>query len=220
MEKPKILIIDDDPANIRLLELILKNENFNIISALNGEYGIHLAKEENPNIIILDIMMPKMDGYQVCKKLKKAPDTKNIPVFFITAKTDSEGVVKGFKLGAADYITRPFNRLELLTRIKTQLTLKKSQDIVLELERQNSIMAMGTTTNHEINQPLTVLTGNLYLLKDSMKWDSLNKEQQNSFKKMDKAIMKIKKILERYQNPKNAKYKPYKGSEKLVVFDD
>ena len=129
-------------------------------------------------------------------------------------------MVKGFKLGAADYITRPFNRLELLTRIKTQLTLKKSQDIVLELERQNSTMAMGTTTNHEINQPLTVLAGNLYLLKDSMKWNTLNKEQQNSFKKMDKAIMKIKKILERYQNPKNVKYKPYKGSEKLVVFDD
>ncbi len=219
MKKSKILVIDDNNLNLRMIELILQNYDYEVISALNGLEGIKSTQENKPDLILLDIMMPEMDGFEVCERLKANPETKDIPVIFLTSKTDSEGIVKGFELGAADYVTRPFNRPELMARIKTHLSLKESRDKVIELERKNSILAMGTTTNHEINQPLTVLTGNLFLLKESL-GPAPTQQQLTCFRKMDESIMKIKELLVKYQNPVGTRFETYSGASKMVVFDD
>ena len=220
MKKSKILVIDDNNLNLRMIELILQNYNYEVLTAINGIDGIKATQEEKPDLILLDIMMPEIDGFEVCEKLKANPDTKDIPVIFLTSKTDSEGIVKGFELGAADYVTRPFNRPELMARIKTHLSLKESRDKVIELERKNSILAMGTTTNHEINQPLTVLTGNLFLLKESLNGQEPNEQQKACFRKMDASIMKIKELLVKYQNPVGTRFETYSGASKMVVFED
>lgn len=220
MKNSKILIIDDNNLNLRMLDLILQNKNFTIITSLTGREGLKIALAEKPDLILLDIMMPEMDGFEVCENLKSSIETQDIPVIFLTSKADTEGIVRGFELGAADYVTRPFNRTELLARLKTHLSLRESRDMVIELERKNSILAMGATTNHEINQPLTVLTGNLFLLKDSLNGSGMTEQQKNSLNKMDVSVMKIKELLAKYQNPVGTRLETYSGASKMVVFDD
>lgn len=125
-----ILIIDDNKKNLQVLGNILNDEKYKIAMAKEGVSGIKLAKKIQPDAILLDIMMPGMDGYEVCEKLKKDDNTKEIPVLFITAKNETEDIVEGFKKGGVDYITKPFNKEELLIRLKTHLDLKKAKELV------------------------------------------------------------------------------------------
>jgi len=218
--RDQILIVDDNPLNLKMLDLILQNAKYNVLKAENGFKALELATEQKPALIFLDIMMPEMDGYEVCRRLKNSADTQDIPIIFLTSKTDTEGIVKGFELGAADYVTRPFNRVELLARLKTHLELRRSRDKVVELERRNSILAMVTTTNHEINQPLTVISGNLYLLKETFKPGTLSPDQKKYFEKIDKSIKKIHDILVKYRNAQSVRFETYSGNSQMIVFDD
>ncbi len=115
------------------------------IIALNGEKALRIAIDDNPpDLILLDIIMPVMDGYEVCRRLKAVDRTKDIPVIFLTGITDAESIVKGFALGAVDYVTKPFNTNELLARVNTQMTLKKSQDAIArytkDIEKKNKLI--------------------------------------------------------------------------------
>lgn len=220
MKKDLIFVIDDNRMNIQLLNSILSKENYNVISTLDSEKAYDIAVKEKPDLILLDIMMPKLDGFEVCKILKSRRETKYIPIIFLTARNDEEGVQKGFKLGAADYVTRPFNRAELLARIETHLSLKHNQERLLELERQSSILAMAVTANHEINQPLTVLSGNLFLLKESMSGHDLTDQQLKYMERMERAINKIKNILEKYRNADTIHFQDYAENTKMVVFEE
>ena len=126
-KKNKILFVDDDPTNIRILIEVLKND-YKIIFAQNGPEAIKLANDSLPDLVLLDIMMPDMDGYEVCRQLKANDETSDIPVIFATALTEEEDEEKGFNLGAVDYITKPFSLPIVRVRIKTQLELKKRRD--------------------------------------------------------------------------------------------
>ena len=122
-----VLIVDDVVENIQVAMNVLREENYNLSFALNGEEALSLIKETNFDLILLDIMMPIMDGFAVCKSLKSDEFTKDIPVIFLTAKTDIESISKGFELGAVDYITKPFNPDELIARTRTHLELYKGK---------------------------------------------------------------------------------------------
>lgn len=126
---PKILIVDDTPANIRLLGGALHPEH-EIIIATNGADALKIAETERPDLILLDIVMPGMDGYEVCRHLKDSPVTKNIPVIFITAKAEEEDEVKGLSLGAVDYILKPFSLPIVQVRVKNYLELKHDRDML------------------------------------------------------------------------------------------
>ena len=122
-QKPTVLIVDDMPENIDILRGILK-QNYKLKIATNGANALKIAKgQQPPDIILLDIMMPEMDGYEVCEKLKQDPATQPIPVIFITAKTAVEDEQRGFELGAVDYILKPFNAAIVEARVRTQLTI-------------------------------------------------------------------------------------------------
>ncbi len=125
--EPKILIVDDEPLNIEVLGGTLE-ELGEILFASNGEEAIELAARENPDLILLDVMMPGMDGYQVCQKLKDTPGAENIPVIFATALSDENDEAKGFEIGAVDYITKPISAPIVVARVKNQLQLKKYRD--------------------------------------------------------------------------------------------
>jgi DNA-binding response OmpR family regulator len=223
-EQPKnkemIMLVDDNPLNLQMLEIILKKEGYQTTSVKNGPDAFTIAEKTMPDLIFLDIMMPEIDGYEVCRQLKSSTKLKSIPIIFLTARTDTEGIVKGFELGAADYVTRPFNRVELMARIRTHIALKKTLERVVDLERKNSVLAMIATTNHEINQPLTVLTGNLYLFKSSFSSQELNPDQLNYMIKMDKAAMEIKEILAKFRNAASMRFQKYSGDSQIIVFDE
>lgn len=127
-ENMRLLIVDDTQKNIQLLGAILKKEGYQINVAMNGLQALSQVKKVLPDLILLDVMMPELDGFETCKQLKASPETKNIPVIFLTAKVEVEDIVKGFELGAIDYVTKPFNTTELLARVETHLELKKSRE--------------------------------------------------------------------------------------------
>ena len=128
-KEKRILIVDDTPNNIRVLvPIFLEQGGFQINVANNGRHALEMVEKVMPDLILLDIMMPELDGYETCKILKESEQTKNIPVIFLTAKTETEDIAKGFGLGAADFVTKPFNSVELLARVRTHLELKESRD--------------------------------------------------------------------------------------------
>ncbi|RLA82415.1 MAG: hypothetical protein DRG78_07285 [Epsilonproteobacteria bacterium] len=165
-----ILIVDDNTDNIQLAINILKqNTNYNIIFATSGEQALQRVTQNNFDLILLDIMMEPMDGYEVCKTLKHKKSTQNIPIIFLTAQHDEESISKSFELGAVDYITKPFFANELLARVKTHLELKSYKDNLLqELElkdklmlQQNKMATMGEMLEniaHQWRQPLSVIS--------------------------------------------------------------
>ncbi len=123
----RILIVDDLPKNIQILGKLISSPSREIAYALSGDEALRLTAEMDFDLILLDIMMPEMDGFEVCVKLKKEKRTAAIPIIFLTAKTEPDEIVKGFECGANDYITKPFNAAELQARIKTQLDLIKNK---------------------------------------------------------------------------------------------
>jgi two-component system, sensor histidine kinase and response regulator len=160
----KILIVDDTPANIDLLFQTLSPEGYKISVAGTGEETLKLVSQINPDLILLDVMMPGIDGFETCKKLKKNPETASIPIIFITAKAETEDIVKGFTLGGADYLTKPFNREEVCARIKTHLhfqvllnTSETQNKKLNELnDTKNKLMGM---TCHDLRNPITSIQG-------------------------------------------------------------
>lgn len=123
-----VLIVDDIPMNLKILEAILVKEEYEIVRAVDGRQALNSARDILPDLILLDIMMPEMDGFQACKALKRSSKTKHIPIIFLTSKSGTESVVRGLKLGAADYVVKPFKAAELIARVRTHLELKKARD--------------------------------------------------------------------------------------------
>ena len=136
----KILIVDDIPVSIKVLGELLR-ENYAILVATNGRKAIEVAIKNQPDLILLDVVMPDMDGLETCRQLKEYPQTAEIPVVFLTAMAESADVVKGFEVGGQDYIVKPFNKTEVLARVKNHIELKmsreKTKQYAIELERKN-----------------------------------------------------------------------------------
>ncbi|MBF0621230.1 MAG: two-component system response regulator [Magnetococcales bacterium] len=135
-EKPIVLAVDDTPANIDVVKGVL-SQTYLVQAAVNGKMALKVIERKKPDLILLDIMMPDMDGYQVCQQLKSSDETRDIPVIFLTAKAEVEDEAKGLGLGAVDYITKPISPAILKERIKTHLALKIARD---QLKRQNELL--------------------------------------------------------------------------------
>lgn len=133
-EEILILIVDDVSQNIQVIGNVISGEGYDTGVAMNGMEALNFIQKQTPDLILLDIQMPDMDGYEVCKILKKEKSTREIPVIFLTAKTETEDIVKGFEVGGVDYVTKPFNAKELLARIKTHVELKLSRDEIKTLK--------------------------------------------------------------------------------------
>ena len=124
---PEILIVDDMQANVHIISLMLKAKGYKVSSALSGKLALQTAKDNPPDLILLDINMPEMNGYEVCQWLKADNILKEIPVIFITGLTETEDMVKAFSIGAVDYIAKPFQVEEVCARVKTHLRLRRLQ---------------------------------------------------------------------------------------------
>lgn len=147
-----VLIVDDTPANIDVLTEALQPLNVKVAVATSGEKGLRVVNSLKPDLILLDVMMPGIDGFETCKRLKAARETCEIPVIFITAKTETEDILNGFKLGAVDYVLKPFRHEEVCARVWTHLELRRSQQELLQLNAQkNKFLGMAA---HDLRNPL------------------------------------------------------------------
>ena len=151
-----ILIVDDVVENIQVAMSILKEESYNFSFAKSGEEALKLLKKDKFDLVLLDVMMPGIDGYEVCRRIKKDPQLSDIPVIFLTAKADSDSLATGFKVGGIDYIVKPFHANELLARVKTHLELYKAKEILSEnnifLQNKMQMQEERIETELELNQ--------------------------------------------------------------------
>lgn len=191
--QPLILIVDDTAKNLQLLGSILKEEGYKISVANNGNQAISIASQALPDLILLDVMMPQLDGFQTCTKMKSLIKTKDIPIIFLTAKVEKDDIVKGFKTGAVDYITKPFNTVELKARVKTHLELKRSKEV---LKQQNELLKKLSITDG-----LTGLYNHRYIMDDLSKSieESKRYKQPLSIAMID--IDNFKKINDDFGHP-------------------
>jgi two-component system sensor histidine kinase/response regulator len=188
-----ILIVDDVPDNIKIAANILQREDYELSFATSSNDALDKVNSNKFDLILLDIMMPEMDGFQVGKQIKSNPATNDIPIIFLTAKTDTESIVKGFELGAVDYVTKPFNSAELLARVKTHLTLQHAKEELQELNATKdkffSIIA------HDLRGPFTALFGLTELLKEKL--DHYSKDEtKNIVNELQNSAKTVHTLLE------------------------
>ncbi len=169
---PKILIVDDQPVNIKLLEYKLQREGMSVHVAYNGHEALQIIPKLQPDLILLDIMMPEVDGMEVCRLLREREETRDVPVIFITARSTKEGKIAGFKAGGDDYITKPIDLDETFARIKTQLRIRENhrhnldlQNRLMEMRQAATVGAITQGIAHNLNNLLGVVIGYLDLTK-------------------------------------------------------
>lgn len=171
--KPTILVVDDNKRNLQVVGNILHEEQYKVAMAINGPTALKLAAQLKPDLVLLDIMMPEMDGFEVCKKLKENDETREIPVIFLTAKVETVDVVEGFNLGGVDYITKPFKQKELLVRIKTHLDLLQSKRKIAEqaslLQSNNAFKdRLFSIIGHDLRSPLSSIKFTIDMIKSGV----------------------------------------------------
>ena len=142
---PLILIVEDNPASLDILQTRLMAHNYEIITAVDGEAGLAMARDKQPDLILLDIMMPKMDGLEVCRRLKSDPSLPFMPIIMVTAKADSKDIVAGLEAGGDEYLTKPVDHAALVARVKSMLRIKALHDTVLEQSAQLKIQLKTAT---------------------------------------------------------------------------
>jgi len=158
-KKGKILIVDDAVDTVELLKKRLRFEGYDTAEAYDGEEALKQVAEYNPDLIILDVMMPKLDGYEVCQRLKSNENTKYIPILMLTAKSEVEDKVKGLDIGADHYLAKPFNYKELSARVRSLVAVKAAREKLVEEEKSKALERMMEEVEHEIRNPLTSIGG-------------------------------------------------------------
>ncbi|MEA2098649.1 MAG: hybrid sensor histidine kinase/response regulator [Campylobacterota bacterium] len=197
-----ILVVDDTKINIEIL-IDLLGDGYNIIPALSGEKAINILQKIDIDLILLDIMMPDMDGFEVCRILKSKEETQNIPIIFITAKTDEDSIEEAYEIGGIDYITKPFKPKELLAKVKREFRLQ-------ELTEQSRMAEMGEMISmlaHQWRQPLSAIASTALNLELSIEFgeDNPDTKEQNKFfleefKKMEIFIANLTNIIDDFRD--------------------
>ncbi|TSA30261.1 MAG: response regulator [Ignavibacteriales bacterium] len=213
----KILIIDDSPDSVFLLQDRLEREGFEIAKAYNGEMGIQKAVDEKPDLILLDIMMPDISGYDVCKTLSSKDETKLIPIILLTALTEADNLKQGLQSGAFDYIKKPFNRIELIARINSALRFSETNKFLIEIEKIKTFAATVVTANHEIKQPLTLI--NLSTAAIRREISKTNYSSENILKRIEfieNATRDIIYVLDKLGSIKKPVITPYVNDLNII----
>lgn len=195
-----LLLVDDVPTNLKVLFSYLKDLGFKVRIARDGEDALAQVALAKPDLILLDVMMPKMDGFEACRQLKSQAETRDIPVIFMTALTDTVDKVKGFEIGAVDYITKPIQQEEVLARIHAHLTIRNLQKTLqqtnTELQQQNQeLEAFAHTVAHDLKNPLNAIINYTDLLQEDLA-TVVEADNLDTLDQVKKAAWKMVSIIE------------------------
>ncbi|MFZ6017673.1 MAG: response regulator [Nitrospirota bacterium] len=209
-KKSKILIADDAVDTVELLKKRFHSEGYDTAEAYDGEEALRQVTECNPDLIILDIMMPKIDGYEVCHKLKADENTKYIPILMLTAKGEVEDKVKGLEIGADDYLAKPFDYKELSARVRSLLSIKAAHEKLVEEERAEALEYMMDEVAHEVRNPLVSIGGFARRVYENLPEGNPNKkymemiiEDVARLENMIKQLIELKTMAISYIEPTN-----------------
>ncbi|MFB3057498.1 MAG: response regulator transcription factor, partial [Ignavibacteriaceae bacterium] len=217
----RILVIDDLHENVFLLQDRLEHEGYEVLTAYDGKSGIEKAITEIPDLILLDVMMPDINGFDVCKTLVNDSKTSTIPIILVTAKTDVEDTKEGLDAGAYGYIKKPFNKVELLARVKSALKLSEANKQLVEVEKRNTFYATVVTANHKIKQPLTLLSLSSAAIKRELNKDEISKDTLlGKLKYIDIAIKEITDVLDQLNTIKEPVLSDYTKNIKMIKVEN
>jgi len=192
-------------------------EGYEVLTAYDGHGGIEKAYSTLPDLILLDVMMPDISGFEVCKILVNDERTKHIPIILVTARAGAEDTKEGLEAGAFDYIKKPFNRVELMARVKSALKLSDANQQVLQIEKRTTYVATIVTANHKIKQPLTLLSLSSTAIKKELEKDEISKESiLNRIKYIDAAIKDISDVLDKLNSITNPELSDYAKDVKMI----
>jgi CheY-like chemotaxis protein len=199
MPAPKILVVDDQPINVQLVKRKLEREGMHVDTAYSGQEALDLVKKGKPELILLDVMMPDIDGIEVCQRLQADEATRSIPIIFVTARSSKEGKLEGLGVGAVDYLTKPIDLDEMLARVQTQLRFAAINREVIDLQRRlieaRRAATIGAVTQgiaHNLNNLLGVVIGYLDLIKAYHDKPELVKKNVQS---VEEAVQRIVAII-------------------------
>ena len=217
----KILVVDDLPENVFMLQDRLEHEGYEVITAYDGLTGIEKTRNELPDLILLDVMMPGITGFEVCKTLANDMKTKNIPIILVTAKIGAEDTKEGLEAGAFDYIKKPFNRIELLARVNSALKLSDAQKLLIKAEKQSVFAATVVTANHKIKQPLTLMNLSAAAIKRELAKEEISKESiMKRLNYIELAIKEINDVLNNMNTIKDPTMAEYTENIKMIKVDE
>ena len=211
----RILIVDDDPNVSLLMRLTLSRDgDFDLQVASNGEDALQMADQFHPDLMLLDLMMPGIDGMEVCRRIKADDNLRNISVIMVTAKREPGDIIKGMNLGADDYITKPFNPEELLARVRVHLRIRMLEQKTAAHRELEAVLKMALTMQHEINNPLTGIMGNSELLSD---WRNLPPEEVNKcVDVINQSAKRIRDIVQRMSSVTKVVSAPYLAGKEMI----
>ena len=216
-----IMVVDDESINLQIVDGMIKLENYRSI-LINDPLEVQSkAESEQPDIILLDVNMPIKDGFSVCKELKSDPETKNIPVLFLSGRSTTDYIIEGLKIGGVDYIAKPFNAPELLARVNTHLKLKFSTDKLIEMENLKALHAAMVSQNHNLNQLTTSILGQVEICRIVLgkhDEDSTN-DLIGCLDSMEKAALDMNKIIQKFKNIQTIEYKKYSEHTNMLDLD-
>jgi two-component system cell cycle response regulator len=230
-----ILLVDDEKTNLMILETVLRRGSYKFLEAESGEEALKLLEQEHVDLIVLDLMMPGMDGFQTLERIKQNLSTAFIPVIIASALKESINIEKGLDMGANDYFTKPLSdddrRFQFPLKVRNLIKMKKmqdelanlnqelrrTQDKLIEKEKESAVVEMAGAASHELNQPLTAILGNLQLVMSKLpEGDPLTERLNKVLKQVDRMVEIVKKIgqITRYRTKK------YAENVKIVDIDN
>lgn len=196
-----ILVVDDVISNVLLLKVLLAAQKFNVITASNGMEAIDITKKQQPDLILLDVMMPGMSGFELAQKLKNDPEVQHIPIIFLTALNSTADIVTGFKVGANDFISKPFNKEELVIRVNHQISLIAAKRIILQKteELKKTIQGrdkMYSVIAHDLRSPLGSIKMVLNMFVMTMSPQMIGEEQYEMLDSANKSTEELFNLLD------------------------
>ena len=211
-----ILVVDDNPVNIKIEQSILGQQGYRTVSANSGVESIKAISEFDPDLVLLDIHMPEMNGIEVCKALRQGEHIVDIPIIFVTANTEDDILREAFESGGTDYIRKPINSMELLTRIKSALIEKKLLESYVGEERLKGILEMAGAVCHEINQPMQAISGYSEILLMAV---SEENPLYKNVKKIKEQVIRMGEITRKLGGVTRYETKNYVGDTKIIDID-
>lgn len=168
-----ILVVDDIQSNVLLMKALLKQESYNFVSAMSGEEALEVIEESNPDLVLLDVMMPGLNGFQVAEIIRQNPETADLPIIFLTALGDSMSLAEGFSKGASDYISKPFQKEELFSRVKYQLMLR---DAYRQIREQSEELESMSLKFPEVKACVNNISATASTITEKLKSESVSPE--------------------------------------------
>jgi DNA-binding response OmpR family regulator len=201
--KQRIMLVDDDPDIVEMLGGLLEGEKYKVLYAYGGEECLEKlsSEEEEVDLLVLDLMLPDIDGYEVCRRLRQDPRFANLSIIMLTARRDTVEKIAGLKVGADDYLTKPFDAHELLARIRAQLRIKKLQERVIEAEKRAAIADMAITLSGEISDPLANIIRHAQSAQERLEGNrDISQDILISLEAIGEAAHRIEGVVERLRD--------------------